>query len=513
MGLSTDTPMITGRRDILLSSLFYLFLALLVGMRVLLFLDLNINFIDSDMPFFWAGIQDYAKGLFYEPRFYGQNYNTFMESLLAVPLYLCGMPVYYALPVVTHIVALFPFIFTACWLFYKGRKENALLVLAILLCLTPGYEVMTSLPRGISGVFFTGFYVLSLVYPRDLRFLVLNTFLSVLGYFLTPNIVIVSVPLMAYLFLHNYKDKRYYAATIGCLLTVIPFYFLFDKFYKDHPEYVVYGLNNSWSLECFLETICHLDRSFAHVTFLAEEHSFPLLIVMAVLAAALFKTDKKAFLAFLAFTGILLFSFFATKVREGVVWPFYSFSRMYIGIPIVLALFTVFFRIRRGIFLTCIVLLSLAYASFKFITFKSSVAYHTQEKRWNGVHLIPLSTVLDGCKAFKEVCAKQQSDYLLISSTFWLATYLNYGGQAIDKDFPDSQETFAERRYWIREKYRSIVYERFVLLSVNFDLDKALAANGHFKIKRLDDYGLFLIEQNTLAQQDFIPLVIQAEGS
>jgi hypothetical protein len=50
----------------------------------------------------WIGAADYAKGLFYEPRFYGQDYNTFLESLFALPYLYAGLPAYKALPMATH---------------------------------------------------------------------------------------------------------------------------------------------------------------------------------------------------------------------------------------------------------------------------------------------------------------------------------------------------------------------------------------------------------------------------
>jgi len=54
-----------------------------------------------------------------------------------------------------------------------------------------------------------GFFILSIVKPKHFGFLALNTLLSVFGYFVTPNSVVVSVPMLAFLFFHNYKDKKY----------------------------------------------------------------------------------------------------------------------------------------------------------------------------------------------------------------------------------------------------------------------------------------------------------------
>jgi hypothetical protein len=499
-------------KPIFLNITFYGFIVILLLTRVLLLLNLNIHSIDSDMPFMWLGVKDYSEGLFYEPRFYGQDYNTFIESLFAVPLYWIGVPVYYALPIVAHCFAIFPFLFTATYLFKKDRKENAILALALLLCLTPGYEVMTSQPRGISGVFLMSFSVLSFMNPKHMGFLVLNTVLSVLAYFVTPNAVLISVPLMAFLFFNNYQNKKYYILTACSLLTALPFYFVFDKFYKDHPDYIVYGLDNTWAFSNLFGALSHLDRSFGHVSFFIEEISATVLISFLVLGIALYRKNKQAFLAFLSFFGIVFLSFFASKVQQGVVWPFYSFSRMYIAVPMVIILFTVFFQIRSRAFVISLLVITLTYSTFKFVNFKSSLAYHTEEKRWNGVHLVSLKNVLDASEAYKNICHEKGVDFFLISNTFWLCTYLNYGGQVIHNDFPETQETKAERRYWVREKNKNKVFKRFVFLSVNYNFDKACSENPNFKITRIDGYGLMLVEDNTLSNDAFISLANKIEN-
>ena len=73
----------------------------------------NLEYIDTDQPYMWLGAVDFSQGLFYEPRYYGQSYNTFMEALFAVPLLWFTVPVYVAVPVATHIISAFPFLFTA----------------------------------------------------------------------------------------------------------------------------------------------------------------------------------------------------------------------------------------------------------------------------------------------------------------------------------------------------------------------------------------------------------------
>jgi hypothetical protein len=156
----------------------------------------------------------------------------------------------------------------------------------------------------------------------------------------------------------------------------------------------------------------------------------------------------------------------------------------------------------------------LGFSCFKFLHFQDKLDYHTKkQERWNGVHLVSLASVKDAATVYTKVCHEHGCDHFLISNAFWACTYMNYGGSLLLPDFPTSEETEAERRYWVREWNKDKVYERFIFLSVKFDLDKLTDGHYPFTIKRLDDWGLFLIENNSLKNGEFIQLVKKLEHS
>jgi hypothetical protein len=144
-----------------LKIIFYFFLTIIISQHVLLFFTININYLDDDQVIMWLGAKDYSQGIFHEPRFYGQNYSTFMEALIAVPFIWLKMPLFYAVPLATHLIFLTPFIFTAFYLYKHKLLSNAILVLTLLLFMPTGFEVMTSIPRGfVTGVFLTLFLLI-----------------------------------------------------------------------------------------------------------------------------------------------------------------------------------------------------------------------------------------------------------------------------------------------------------------------------------------------------------------
>lgn len=502
-----------GKESIITGFIFLLFIGLIIYNHSLLFVHINLGYIDSDQPFMWAGAADYAKGVFMEPRFYGQNYNTFMEPLFAVPFMWCGLPVYYALPLATHFIFLFPFLFSAGYLFFNNKKNAAILVLAILLCLPPSYDILTSLPRGfVTGIFFSSFFVINFLKPKQVIFLTLNFFMILLGYFVSPNSLLLSLPFLCFVFLHNYKNKLFYLIGLATGLFFIPLYFVFDYFYILHPDYVIYSYRHDFSFSYLLQNLKHPNQAFAHLGFFMDENAIVTLIAFVFLAYVLVKQNKPAFYSLLAFVAILAVMLSSGKSRDGTFWPWYSYSRMYVALPLLLALFAGTIQLNTKVFLIPLVTFCIFFAGYKLYTFKQNVAYHTQEKLWNGVHLVTLKQTLEAIDLFKDRCKQQGVKFFLISNGYWLNTYLDYGGSSVYNDFPETEETNSERRYWVREVHKNKVIPTFVFLSSSYNFDKLMPKDSLYELQRLDDYGLILVKNNRLRMADFIKKSREAEA-
>lgn len=501
-----DTHIFGIKKEWLLKTFFFLFLAIILFNKVWLFLSINYNCIDNDQPIMWLGAKHYSQGIFHEPRFYGQDYNTLMEALFAVPLIKLGMLVYFAVPIATHIIFLTPFLFTAIYLFIKRKKELSLAVLGILLCMPIGYDIMNSIPRGfVTGVFFTTLFVVSLLNPKNWTFILINTFLAYVGYLVNQNSVLVSAPFICYMFLINYKEKKYYFYSIIGFLLALPFDYLLNHFYKIHPNYVMYPANNIFSFTFFKDAISHLDQRFAHISFFIEEKSFLLLILFIIVGIVLYKKNIKLFFSFLMFLLVIIVSFFSSKVSDGIVWPFYSYSRMYLGIPIVFYLMLIGSSIdlRKSIYLFIPVVL--IFSLYKELNFNSSVEYHTQEKMWGHVHLNKLTDLLEVLKNNKRACKEQGINDLIIINSVWCDDEINYAGPALFDDFPNTLKPSFERRTWRIEQEKSRIIDRFIIYTADYDFDKlAHEKYKNIDVTRLNDYGLFLIKNNKLKTNVFL---------
>lgn len=495
----------TEKKDLKLTVLFYLFLLIIVGTRVFIYFEYNLKIIDTDQAYMWLGASDFSKGHFYEPRYYGQDYNTFMEAFLASSLLHFKLKVYQVLPIVTNFLSLFPFLFMAFYLFLKNRKMHALIVLSILICLPSQYDLMNTLPRGfVCGLFFTSFFILSINDPQNLFLLFMNSVMAILGYYVNQNSVLVSIPFLFYLFLIHRKHKTYYYVSGTALLTAYPIDLFFNAFYRAHPEYVCQSTFNFFSPKYFIQSICHLDERFQHISFFLPNQCYSLLLSFIILGIIFYRHNKKALLAFGAFLLIIIFSFFASKISDGSTWVFMSYSRMFLGIPILFCLLLSSIQFNPNKFSKVFIIIPLLFSIYKISTLKSNLDKEDIRDIARGVRVLSIESAINMSHFYKNQCTKNNCNFLLVSSTFWLNTIVSCAGPALDETYPETQETRFEKRYWVRNKNKNRLINTFVFLSSDYELDKITPKENGFKLKRLDDYGLFLVTNNQLPMGTFI---------
>lgn len=488
--------------------LFWLFFLLVIFIRVAIFMKLNLVFTDTDQPFMWLGATDYSKGYFHEPRFYAQDYNTFFEALVAVPLIWMGVSSYKAVTIATHFLFLFPFLFPSFYLFYKRKKIQALIILGLLICESAEYDLLNSLPRGfVSGLFFTSFYILSLLNPYRLNLLAFNVVMAMIGYFVNPNSVLVSAPFIFYVFLHHYKNFGFYKKIVPLAFLLIPLYFLFDYFYQIHPDYIKHGIEYRISTAFFWDNIKNLDDRFIHIAYFYENNLPSVLLVLMVVLVFLIRHNKKAAWSFLIFISVILFSFCTGKTLEGFTWVYVSYSRMYLGIPVFISLFIALIQFKTNKWLITLSIIPLCFGIYKIVSVEKLVAPQHSTVPQIGVRLVKLEDALGSIQFYSEMCKKYEVPLLMVSKDFWLKSMLVYGGPSVDAFYPLTYEIKDDKRYWVRAGLKNKVFERFLLISEDFNIDKKIPGSKHYQIESVDGYGLVLVKNNDLTTFEFAQLV------
>ena len=484
--------------------LFAFLLLLVIANHIALYFIVNFNHIDTDQPIMWLGAQDFSKGIFHVPRFYGQDYNTMLEALLAVPFLKTGMAVYACVPLVTHILALFPFVFISGYLFFHHKRSQALMVLMLLLCLTTGYDIINSIPRGfVTGIFFTSFFVISLHNPKKYNYVLLNSFLAYIAFLVNPNSVVISVPCLFYLWLQNYANKRFYVYALIGFALALPFDYGLNHFYKVHPNYMVHGGDSDFSFTYFIDAITHLNDRFAHISPFADQQGITLLVLLAALGVVFYKKNRALFYSTLVLISIVLVSFAYSKTMDGTTWPFYSYSRMYIGIPVVLVLFISLLNIKTGKLFYAFTGIVLFFTGFKFVTLSKNITYHTQESKWDHLQMLSLKDMKEYVDKFRILAKEHHVNDLIMVELYWRQDFIIYGGPTLFADYPNTLNPHYDRRTWRMQEEDTLVKKSFIILCGKNDyFETHKIPSG--KLTRINEWGVFLVTDNTLTTIDFL---------
>lgn len=115
--------------------------------RVFFLIIYNFQYTDQDQVVMWAGTVFFSHGHVIEPMWLGQNYGSMLESLLAVPLYWCKVPLNIALPISSLIIGLLPLAFILYFCIKEKKYFQGWMVFVSVLLFSVDMDVLTSIPR------------------------------------------------------------------------------------------------------------------------------------------------------------------------------------------------------------------------------------------------------------------------------------------------------------------------------------------------------------------------------
>jgi hypothetical protein len=434
--------------------------------RIFVLKQFAFAYTDSDQVVMWCGARDFSLDQFHEPAYYGQNYNSMIEAFFA-SLFFKWITPRHALPMITSFLALFPYFIVAGVCYFKKRNVQAFLVLSIPLLLPPEYDLITSMPRGfITGIFFAVIGSIAVYYPEKKWGFFLFSFFNMIGLSLNPNGVLITLPIGFILFLVNYKNVSFYVyAFAGAAIGVLPYLYI-QYFYEQHPNYIVHG---QWELEFSIEYLkqglLNLNRSFAYIVPGCWYESMMLFLILLSMVIALSKQKERikmvALCILIFFVGITLG---INKIYDGDETIFYHYSRMFLALPVVMALFIAFIKIGKEKLMTAIiVIVACSFFSFKIMTLEDSVSEKVRPSPNNLITTIQVGELLRTCDVINVVC-KQQEVNLVMIVELWSDNFINYGCQACDETFPPTLDPKNDRRTWRFPEEKDKVNKTILLL-------------------------------------------------
>ena len=311
--------------------------------RYQVLLDFAYVFIDLDQVLLWSAADEALKGRIHEPRFYGQAYNTMVEGLLGAPLVAGGFPYHIALPSVTSVLAFAPFVLLSLVSAHAGNRLSAFVIAALPVLLPLRYEMITSIPRGfVPGVFLAALACcLDLAKRTRARTFVFGLLL-VLAVSANPNASIVALPVGLQYWIRRWKSAELYVwGGIGLLMGVV-IHWLSVGFYYVNPAHLVYTTSPDamqFRIAALVEGMANVSRHFGDLVPVASGNVAVLAIVFALLLFALYRIgDRASFVALLVGVLFALASLGFKRTHFGDESVFWPLSRMYLGLPILLAM-------------------------------------------------------------------------------------------------------------------------------------------------------------------------------
>jgi hypothetical protein len=443
----------------------------ILGIRYQVLLLFGFEFADSDEAIMWNGLTNYADGKFHEPRFYGQAYNTMLEALLAVPLYKLGIPHYKSLAIVTSLLTLFPYFLLASFTYKKKSPFAALLVLSVPLLMPNEYHLLSSLSRGfVSGIFIASFGMIALFYLDKKPAYFLLAFSSFLAYSISANSVLISLPCLFYVFLHNRKNLAFFTYTALGLSLGFAIQSLIDSFYSLHPYYELHSYQLHYSFELLWKGLNSLSDFLNQVSPIFWKHAYlwPILLLL-IGNILLWKRNTKLGLTLLFIPFLLIGVLGISKVHDGSDSIFFSLGRMYLGLPILISIIAALLIKTRFNYLFFLIPLSLSL--YNSTALKASIIENTKQDKNHVVTIAKIDYILNECEGINEVCSANQVD-LLVVVDHYLYDFINYGCPACEEDFPKTLFPRYERRTWRLLEDEANVYESILFVDLSTQLDQ-----------------------------------------
>ncbi len=443
----------------------------------------------------WLATKNYAQGLFYEPRFYGQDYNSMIEALLSVPLYKLGIPLHIALPITTTLFTLFPVFLLAVLTYRKKSKIAGIILLCLFLTLSFEYDLITSMPRGfVTGIAFSALIFLFMDHDNYFSYLSIPL-IAILSYYINENSILICTPLVFLLFLKNHKKKKFYVCFTAGLLIGLFVHWLIERFYANNSHYIVHSYKLELSFASLKEGLLHLDMFFDQVSPALWKQGSLILVLFLLMAMLFYKTKKNDHAIISLFIPFMLLApLLVSKVHDGTDSVFFSYSRMYLAVPIIVLLFVswIEFKNRKWAYLFTII------AVF-FLSIKISNAKAFIEKNMNKNHVVStinIKKLYKECAGLFSIATGNNIDLIIIVD-HWNYDFYNYACPACIKQFPKTLRPAYERRTWRLVEDENKVYSNVLLIDLKRKLDEESVFISEIKEKK----GLYIIKNNKLTTE------------
>ncbi len=316
----------------LLRNIIFLATLILLTFRVAIILK-HFNFLvtDNDQALFWYACDNFSQGHFYTPFIYGCNYGSMLESLLAVPFYKAGIPIYYALPLSNAfwVLGLVSLLALSLNKKYKSGYSGTLFLIVFALLPTEFFAILFAAKGHLAGIIVSLISFILVLNANSKLTMILVGLLAGLAFQLNPN----SLFLLFFVgfFVESVKDALY--CTFGVLISGL--YIVITSYYSTILDSEF--LHKQWQIEFSLSelgnNLSYIDKYLNSVTPFDHAKGYISLVILLIFVVTLF-TKKMWIKGFWMLLTLLfvVFSFGVNKVSDGSADVLFHYSRFFLAL-------------------------------------------------------------------------------------------------------------------------------------------------------------------------------------
>jgi hypothetical protein len=473
---------ISHKPELYLRLLFFFLLAAVAADKLFALMAIGFAYTDADQALIWNAAYDMLHGRFYEPCFYGQSYNPLIESFLAVPLLALHIRPYIALPIVTAILGLLPYLLFSIFSYRRRWYLAAFISISLPLLMPFGFEMLTMMPRGfVTGIFFAVIGSAFILFGNSRYRFLLFSFFSIIALTANPNCGLIVLPVLLYIMIEHYRIPNVYIQLLTGALIALPFPLFIYYFYQQHPELIVHSQKSKGFVPELLVDALQKPGMFLHdILPFSFSLWFLVLLLLLVICLAFFQNEyRKPVAVSIAAFVIFILSLGIEKVHDGRPVIFLPYSRMYLALPFLIVVITVIISRHRKIKASSVKIL--AGLLLPVVLIGTFIRYNDYKSRLNAdisnsktVPARPVASICDSCELLTGLAKRY--DVQTVAFYGYTRQYC-YGCAALGYNF-HTIYPIEDRRVWIVQRAEQIPAHNILLWPEDTAFTAVAAAKG-----------------------------------
>lgn len=437
----------------------------------------------DDLTVVWLATVDMSRGIFHEPFFYGQDYGVMLEAILTAPFVHFGADPTEVVPVVMGILGIAPFISFAVFEFLRGDRVAAMLFVTMPMLLPVQHGLQITALNGIAVIAFYPW--LQMITTGIVRHVLVALVLTG-AVFVNPNALVIGLPLGGAYFLQ--QDRRWRTVpwlVLGALPTVIG-WIASRSFYSDRAGNVINTLFD-WRLEfkpeLISEALGQLDLHMAWTCPIFGKASSLVLLILTLTAIVLIKKrDTASGSAILVTLTVILISFGFAKVHDGTGSIFFPLSRMFLGIPILLAwsLSGVRIALFRMLIVPIVCIATLGNGAVRWATGRHVYAEALVAQSGLPLRTKSIQEIKALCGQVAVAAVRSDAEHILVLPGLepYTAHFVAYATPVLFPEAPLTWMVRRDRRVFQRGSLLASKAERFLLVHCGMNVQKNASVPG-----------------------------------